>query len=91
MTPCEWPPGASKLTGMKKPKKTPPAKTPQASSNNPWPRRLKALRERLGLTQVQAAERIRIAQSQWSSYEAGKRQPTRPIAHLIELLESGKI
>ena len=67
------------------------AKAKKPSGANQWPNRLRKLRERLKLTQPQAAARIRIAQSQWSSYEQGHRQPTRPIAHLIELLETGKI
>jgi DNA-binding transcriptional regulator YiaG len=60
-------------------------------SANPWPKRLKALRDRLGLNQTQAALRVSISQSQWSAFESGLRKPTRPIARLIELLETGKI
>jgi transcriptional regulator with XRE-family HTH domain len=56
-------------------------------TTNPWPARLKALRWRLGLTQREAAERSHIAQAQWSAYETGQRQPTRPIRFLIEVLE----
>jgi DNA-binding transcriptional regulator YiaG len=63
-----------------------------SAADNPWPQRLVRLRDRLGnITQAQAAARIDISQSQWSAFEAGKRQPTRPIAKLIGLLESGKI
>jgi transcriptional regulator with XRE-family HTH domain len=56
-----------------------------------WPDRLKKLRARLGLSQAQAAARVSISQSQWSSFETGARQPTSPIARLIELLEAGTI
>jgi transcriptional regulator with XRE-family HTH domain len=68
-----------------------PKKKPRSVSTNPWPRRLKALRERLGLTQTEAAKRLKISQTQWSLFESGKRQPTRPITHLIDLLAAGKI
>lgn len=61
------------------------------AKKNPWPALLTELRERLDLTQAEAAARCRISQSQWSVYEAGKRRPTRPIAYLIELLDAGKI
>ena len=57
----------------------------------PWPQRLKDLRTRLGLTQDEAAKRCRISQSQWATFEAGKRKPTRPVAFLIELLEQEEI
>jgi DNA-binding transcriptional regulator YiaG len=69
---------------MKKPKKPPSAKTPPASTN-PWPRRLKALRERLGLTQTEAAERIGTVLRTWQNYEYGRRQPGPMVAKLIEL------
>lgn len=58
---------------------------------NPWPARLSKLRTSLGLTQAQAAARVRISQSQWSAFEAGNRTPTRPIAYLIDLLERGEL
>jgi transcriptional regulator with XRE-family HTH domain len=72
-----------------KDKQRKPAKKPVPE--NPWPKRLKVLRDKLGLNQKQAAEKIHISQSQWSAFESGARTPTRPIAHLISLLESGKI
>lgn len=74
------------LVAKRKAKSDEPAPPP-----NPWPARLKAVRDRYGLTQAQAAERIRISQSQWSAFESGGRQPTRPVAHLLELLIAGKI
>jgi len=62
-------------------------KKPKAGAkSNPWPARLKAIRERYKLTQTEAAARVRISQSQWSAFESGARTPTRPIAHLIELV-----
>lgn len=62
----------------------------RTNSNN-WPARLRALRWRLRLTQRQAAERAHISQSQWSAFEAGRRQPTRTIAYLLELMEQGGV
>lgn len=56
-----------------------------------WGERLLKLRNRLDLTQAEAAARIRISQSQWSAFESGARKPTRPIKYLIELLENGII
>lgn len=40
------------------------------------PRQLRELRRAAGLTQVQLAERVGIAQSQISGYESGARQPS---------------
>ncbi len=62
-----------------------------AKKKNDWPARLRAIRERLGITQAEAAARVRISQSQWSAFESGTRQPTRPVAYLLELLESGTL
>lgn len=76
---------------MDKPRKRKPPKPKPPPAVNPWPKRLAALRDKLGLNQKQAAEKVSISQSQWSSFEAGKRTPTRPIARLIELLETGTI
>lgn len=56
-----------------------------------WRTRMKDSRNRLGLAQQEAAERVSISQSQWSAFESGKRRPTRPIARLLELLEDGTI
>jgi DNA-binding transcriptional regulator YiaG len=75
-------------TPKRKPSKR---KTAGGDAGNPWPGRLLKLRERLRLSQAQAAAKIQISQSQWSSYESGARQPTRPIAYLISLLENGTI
>jgi transcriptional regulator with XRE-family HTH domain len=56
-----------------------------------WPERLKRLRARHDWTQTQLAARLRISQSQVSAFLSGSREPTRPIAYLIELLENGTI
>jgi len=69
---------------------TSPKRRPKSSAN-PWPERLRKLRDKLDLTQSELAKRLRISQSQVASYETGKRRPTRPIQFLIELLENKKI
>jgi DNA-binding transcriptional regulator YiaG len=79
------------MSTMTKRRKPAPKKTGKSAADNPWPEKLLALRGQLGLNQAQAAAKIQISQSQWSSYESGARQPTRPIAHLISLLENGTI
>ncbi len=56
-----------------------------------WHSLMKGLRDSRAWTQAQAAERIGISQSQWSAFESGTREPTRPIALLINLLASGNI
>ena len=50
-------------------------------------RRLREWRERQGLTQAQAAEKIGVAQNTWSSLETGKRKRT-PKATTLEALEA---
>lgn len=69
----------------KKPKPRKPAKT--------WtPAAIKALRDRLDLTQEECAARLRISQGQLSNLETGRREkPTSAIAHLLDLLSDGKI
>lgn len=63
--------------------------------NEPHPvwtaKKIRALRDRLDLTQKEMAARLRISQSQLSSFEKGHRSPTRPIAYLLELLDSETI
>ena len=56
-----------------------------------WPALMKKLREKLRLTQVEAAARIRVSQAYWSRLEAGKIDPPDPVIYLIELLMAGKI
>jgi DNA-binding transcriptional regulator YiaG len=59
--------------------------------NNPWPTRLKALRDRLGLTNDQMAQRLRIDVRLWKSWVYGERQPRGAAVALITLMEEGKI
>jgi transcriptional regulator with XRE-family HTH domain len=38
--------------------------------------RIRAARDRLGITQVQAAKRCQISTASWNDMETGKREPT---------------
>lgn len=57
---------------------------------NPWPARLKDLRNRLQITQEQAGKRVRVTRRTWAGWEGG-RVPSPAHQLLIELLEGGKI
>lgn len=49
---------------------------------------LKSLRAKLGLTQEQAAEKMGVTQSTYSSYESGKGSPTLDLVErLADVLE----
>ncbi len=48
-----------------------------------WPAKLKALRRRLGLTQVAAAERTGVSASTWISWENNQRTPGRLALRLL--------
>jgi DNA-binding transcriptional regulator YiaG len=80
-----------------RPKHAKPA--PLAEPKNPWPARLKAIREELGrkagrsrrITQAAAANLIRVSPRAWAAWELGEDTPSPPFALLIEMLESGKI
>lgn len=71
--------------------KKPAAKPAKATAQTDWTVRLKALRDRLKLTQVEAAARIRVNQATWSGWENGRHEPDGPARYLIELLEAGTI
>lgn len=58
---------------------------------NPWPARLRALRERLALTQAAAAQKVRISRRAWVKWEMGDQIPSPAHQLLIELLEQEKI
>lgn len=57
----------------------------------PTPDEIKAIRERLKLTQTEAAEIVGVGQGVWSSWESGERTPSRQSAILIDLLAKKKI
>jgi transcriptional regulator with XRE-family HTH domain len=48
------------------------------------PADLRAIRERLGLTQAELAERIGVTDRSMRRYESGEHSISRPIAMLIE-------
>ena len=54
---------------------------PEAGS---WAERLKALRARLGLTQVQAAARIGVVTGTWIAWENNQRTPGRLTQRLLK-------
>ncbi len=55
------------------------------------PKQVRALRERLGLTQTQAAEKVGVTLRAWQSWEAGDRVPAQRSVLLLQLLDEGKI
>jgi DNA-binding transcriptional regulator YiaG len=57
---------------------------------NPWPARLRALRQKLGLaSQQQAATRFRVSLRTWAAWESGETTPPRVTQLLFEMLEGG--
>lgn len=58
---------------------------------NPWPAKLKALRDRLGLSNEQVAARLRISLRLWRSWCYGERKPSPAGQALLSLLDQGKI
>lgn len=52
---------------------------------NPWPGRLKRLRERHGLTQTEAAARVGTGLRTWQNWEYGRTRPNPMIAKLLDL------
>lgn len=65
-------------------------KKPEPASN-PWPARLKKLRDDLNITQREAAERVRVHLRSWAKWEYGDQIPSESHQLLIEMLESGKV
>ncbi len=60
----------------------------------PWTaKRVKALRERLDLTQAEAAALVGVTRRQWAAWEAGESKPSGPASKLLQLLSdrNGKI
>lgn len=54
-------------------------------------RELTDLRERLGLTQAQAAEKVGVTVRAWLSWERGTRTPSPSAVKLIKLIDQGTI
>ncbi len=57
----------------------------------PWKVAIHELRDRLGLNQTQAGERLAVSQNLWSAWERGTRVPTSSHQILLRLLNAGKI
>ena len=55
------------------------------------PARIKALRQRLGLSLRQIAPLVGVHYSTWSRWEAGEREPEGSSAILLRMLERGAI
>lgn len=54
--------------------------------DNPWPARLRAIRERHQISQREAAEKIGVALRTWQNWEYGRAEPTSATAKLIDIL-----
>lgn len=52
---------------------------------------IKALRERLGLSAEDAAEKVGVSPRQWFYWEAGTRNPSGPATKMLDLLRRKKI
>jgi DNA-binding transcriptional regulator YiaG len=64
------------------------AKTPPKT----WTaKRVRELRDHLGLTQKQAAAWVRVSQQLWADWESGRRKPVLPMRLLLDLLEAGRL
>jgi DNA-binding transcriptional regulator YiaG len=57
----------------------------------PTPEQIKKIRESLGLTQQEAADRVQVGQGVWASWESGTRTPSRQSALLLKLLKEKKL
>lgn len=52
------------------------------------PDELRALRERLGLSQAQAAAQVHVAPRTWARWESGARHIPESIVHLFHVVNS---
>jgi DNA-binding transcriptional regulator YiaG len=55
------------------------------------PEQIKALRKRLGLTQLQISELLQIGEKTWTRWETGRERPSRVINVLLFALNDGKL
>lgn len=53
------------------------------------PRRLRDLRERLGMKQNEAAGVIRVSPALWNYMESGRRNPNPQVELLLQLMDDG--
>ncbi len=63
----------------KQPKKKP-------ASGNPWPERLKKLRDKYGLSQPEAAARLEVPVASWRNWEYGRTVPNAATVKAIKLV-----
>ena len=68
-----------------------PKKAARPMRANPWPKRLKALQQRLDLSNDEMASRLGIKARTWMAWKYGERQPQSGSITLIRHLESGKL
>jgi len=55
------------------------------------PAELRAIRERLGLTQSQIAEQLKIGEKSWSRWESGRHRPSQSMNLLVRALDAGRL
>lgn len=53
------------------------------------PKQIKAIRERLELTQARAAEKVGVSRSHWAAMETGQQHFSKSVAILIDMLDRG--
>jgi DNA-binding transcriptional regulator YiaG len=75
------------------PESVPTLGTPETmpAGDDGWPEWLRAMRDRLGLTQTAAAELLWMQQNSWSMWESGERVPDGSRRLLLWQLASGKL
>ena len=71
----------------KEPKKPKLSKPPPSYT----PAQLRTLRERLDLTQEQAAAKVGVSRRTWAGWEGGEVKPPKPLLILIQLLDQEKL
>lgn len=60
----------------------------RSSADNTWPSRVRALRERLGLSQEALARLMRVSVDSVRAWEAGRRTVGGPAQVLLNLMEN---
>lgn len=68
-----------------------PKRKKRRLAGNSWPARLRAIRERMALTQAQAGEKVGVSVRSWLAWEVGDQIPSRSRQILLELLEKQEI
>lgn len=55
------------------------------------PAKVKSVRDNLGLTQAEAAEKVGVSRRAWAAWESGERQLSPSSIILLRLLAEGKL